>query len=313
MSSFGGLYVTRAGKIVQSKMAEGKILKFIKVAIGDGNVSGDLEKVTALSHKLEEYNITNIRQSVDGQAIFSFNFTNQGFLEGFYWRELGLFVEDPDTKSQILYAYGNAGTDAEYIPAYDSNDIISKKVDLALIFENTDNIVVKLDTSAMFVTSDELEQKISETLFKKHTITLNKTIAQNTNYELPATYKVGSDDLELYVEGVLLIKDINYVEVGDSGQTSNIIQFLDWNVNAGYTILEKVKGNSIRIYSEEEAIEAVEAVWIEDYGSLSGVSVTVTGYDVNNNYTISVNDSTTTAALKFYIVNRLTLEVTERG
>lgn len=313
MSSFGGLYVTRAGKIVQSKMAEGKILKFIKVAIGDGNVSGDLEKVTALSHKLEEYNITNIRQSVDGQAIFSFNFTNQGLLEGFYWRELGLFVEDPDTKSQILYAYGNAGTDAEYIPTYDSNDIISKKVDLALIFENTDNIVVKLDTSAMFVTSDELEQKISETLFKKYAITLNKTIAQNTNYELPASYIVGTDNLEIIVEGVQLLKGINYIEIGTDGESSNIIQFLDWDVSDGYSMLIEIKGESVKIYSEEEAIEAVEEVWIQQYGNLKGVYVQVNGYDVNKNYVVAVINSSTTLVLQYYIVNRLTLEISERG
>lgn len=203
------------------------------------------------------------------------------------------------------------GSDAEYIPAYNESDLISKKVDLALKFDAVENIVAEIP-DGVYMTKDEYEEETAKNTYKNYTRTLSTTITQNTDYELPATYKVGSDDLELYVEGVLLIKDINYSEVGDSGQTSNTVKFLDWDVKAGYTILEKVKGNSIRIYSEEEAIEAVEAVWIEDYGSLSGVSVTVTGYDVNNNYTISVNDSTTTAALKFYIVNRLTLEVTER-
>lgn len=203
------------------------------------------------------------------------------------------------------------GTDAEYIPAYNESDLISKKVDLVLKFDAVENIIAEVP-DGVYMTKDEYEEETAKNTYKNYTRTLSTNITQNTDYELPATYVVGSDDLELYVEGVLLIKDINYIEVGDSGQTSNIIQFLDWDVNAGYTILEKVKGNSIRIYSEEEAIEAVEAIWIEDYGSLSGVSVTVTGYDVNNNYTISVNSSTTTAALKFYIVNRLTLEVTER-
>lgn len=203
------------------------------------------------------------------------------------------------------------GTDAEYIPAYNESDLISKKVDLVLKFDAVENIIAEVP-DGVYMTKDEYEEETAKNTYKNYTRTLSTNITQNTDYELPATYVVGSDDLELYVEGVLLIKDINYIEVGDSGQTSNIIQFLDWDVNAGYTILEKVKGNSIRIYSEEEAIEAVENIWIEDYGSLSGVSVTVTGYDVNNNYTISVNNSATTAALKFYTVNRLTLEVIER-
>lgn len=314
MSAFGGLYVTRAGKQVQSKMAEGKILNFVKVGIGDGEVSGDLEKVTELENEIEQIEISNIRLQEEGKAIFSFNFSNTGSLgDGFFWRELGLYVEDPDTKSIVLYAYGNAGQDAEYIPSYNSNDIVSKKVDLVLIFENTDNIVVQLDDSAIFMTEDEVEQKISEVVFNQYLINVEETITKNTDYQLPATYTVGNNSLRIFVAGVRLIKDENYIEVGQEGEQSNIIQFLDWDVSDGYSILIEIKGKSVKIYSEEEAIEAVEEVWIEQYGNLNGVYVQVNGYDVNKNYIVAVINSSTTLVLQYYIVNRLTLEISERG
>lgn len=314
MSAFGGLYVTRAGKQVQSKMAEGKILNFVKVGIGDGEVSGDLEKVTELENEIEQIEISNIRLEEEGKAIFSFNFSNTGSLgDGFFWRELGLYVEDPDTKSIVLYAYGNAGQDAEYIPSYNSNDIVSKKVDLVLIFENTDNIVVQLDDSAIFMTEDEVEQKISEVVFNQYLINVEETITKNTDYQLPATYTVGNNSLRIFVAGVRLIKDENYIEVGQEGEQSNIIQFLDWDVSDGYSILIEIKGKSVKIYSEEEAIEAVEEVWIEQYGNLNGVYVQVNGYDVNKNYIVAVINSSTTLVLQYYIVNRLTLEISERG
>lgn len=311
MSSFGGLYVTRAGRIVQSKMAEGKMLNFIGVGIGNGEVSGDLEKVTELSNQLEEIKITDIK-TIGEKAIFSFNFTNKGFLaNGFYWRELGLYVEDPDTKSKILYAYGNAGNDAEYIPDYNSNDIISKKIDLVLIFENTNNIIVQLDTNAMFTTSDEVDKKIEETVFKNYYIQIDENIQQNTDYILPATYTVGKDNLEIIVEGVLLIKNENYIEVGNEGEQSDIIKFL-WNVDSGYAMLVKVRGQSLKIYTKEEAIAAVKQVYIDNYGSIEGVSVNVSAYTADKNYFVTVSNSQTTATIAFYMVNRFTLEVEER-
>ena len=314
MSAFGGLYVTREGKQAQSKMAEGKMLKFVKVGIGDGEVSGDLEKVTELGNEIEQIEISNIKPKEDGSVIFSFNFSNTASLgDGFYWRELGLYVEEPDTKEEVLYAYGNAGQDAEYIPPYDSNDIVSKKIDLVLIFENTDNIVVQLDDSAIFMTENEVEQKISEIVFKQYLINIEETIAKNTDYQLPVTYIVGNNSLRIFIAGVRLIKDENYIEVGQAGEQSNIIQFLDWDVSDGYSMLIEIKGESVKIYSEEEAIEAVEEVWIQQYGNLKGVYVQVNGYDVNKNYVVAVINSSTTLVLQYYIVNRLTLEISERG
>ena len=42
MSAFGGIYITRQGKQLQSKTIEGKLLQFTKVLIGDGEISGDI-------------------------------------------------------------------------------------------------------------------------------------------------------------------------------------------------------------------------------------------------------------------------------
>ena len=78
-------------------------------------------------------------------------------------------------------------------------------------------------------------------------------------------------------------------------------------------MLIEIKGESVKIYSEEEAIEAVEEVWIQQYGNLKGVYVQVNGYDVNKNYVVAVINSSTTLVLQYYIVNRLTLEISERG
>lgn len=47
----------------------------------------------------------------------------------------------------------------------------------------------------------------------KYQVSLTETVPQNTDYILPCSYVVGNDGLEIFVEGVLLVKDENYKEV----------------------------------------------------------------------------------------------------
>lgn len=65
---------------------------------------------------------------------------------------------------------------------------------------------------------------------EKHQYHLSTTseLADNSQIELPAYYKVGSDVLEVYFEGQLLKKDEHYIEVGETGSLSNKIQIKQW-------------------------------------------------------------------------------------
>lgn len=76
------------------------------------------------------------------------------------------------------------------------------------------------------------------------TLTTTTPIAENTNYTIPVYYKVGSNTLDIYYMGEKLVKDEHYIEVGESGAVSNIIQFKDWgqSVPKDRTIEFVVKG-----------------------------------------------------------------------
>lgn len=158
---------------------------------------------------------------------------------------------------------------------------------------------------------NNIQVELSKQLQSIYSVKIAQTITQNTNYELPATYIVGNN-MELFMEGILLVKGADYIEVGDTGETSNIIQF-NWTVKAGYILVQKVKGQSIRIYSAEEAVEAVKQLWTEEHGNLNGVYVQSSGVDVYKNHIVVVRSSTNTAALAWYTVNRLTLNIEEAG
>lgn len=74
------------------------------------------------------------------------------------------------------------------------------------------------------------EDKIKlDNLTETHTtLTTTAPIAENTNYTIPLNYKVGSNTLDIYYMGEKLVKNEHYIEVGESGAVSNIIQFKDW-------------------------------------------------------------------------------------
>lgn len=71
--------------------------------------------------------------------------------------------------------------------------------------------------------------KMKKLRTETHTaLTTTTPIAENTNYTIPVYYKVGSNTLDIYYMGEKLVKDEHYIEVGESGAVSNIIQFKDW-------------------------------------------------------------------------------------
>lgn len=73
---------------------------------------------------------------------------------------------------------------------------------------------------------DNIEEAIN---IQRSTVTLSSTVNANTNYNLPTGmyYEVGNNSLEVYYLGSKLQKGTDYNEIGNTGEVSNIIQFLD--------------------------------------------------------------------------------------
>lgn len=81
---------------------------------------------------------------------------------------------------------------------------------------------------------NEMQGNIEESINGKRILaTTTSEITQNTNYTVPQKYHVGKNDLWVFFEGTLLIKDENYIETGVDGEESTAIQFLDWDVPKG--------------------------------------------------------------------------------
>lgn len=87
-----------------------------------------------------------------------------------------------------------------------------------------------------------LKNKVLEP--KIQVMTLSEELTDNSVITLDNYYKVGNGSLNVYFEGCLLIKDINYTEVGNTGALSNQIQLNNWgvNVSSGYAFVFIIDG-----------------------------------------------------------------------
>lgn len=158
--SFGGLILTNKGRNLQVKAQTGVALNYSKVKIGDGEIgSSSILDMNDLKNTLHVLDISNIRRN-GNQVTIRTIVTNKELQEGFYFREIGVFAEDPD-EGEILYCYANARSNAEYIPAA-GTDIVEKNIDVVVIVGQAENVTATIDESLIFASKKDVESKVSK-------------------------------------------------------------------------------------------------------------------------------------------------------
>ena len=158
---FEKVYITKDGSLLAAKTLQGKKVEFDHAEIGSGTLTGDARDKKALTTKVLECSLNNIKILKDTQAQISFSFRNIDANSAFYFREIGLFAIDPDTKAKVLYAYANAGANAEYINN-SVTELIEKNIDITVLVDNTENINITLDPNQIYVTENELKEAIEK-------------------------------------------------------------------------------------------------------------------------------------------------------
>ena len=163
--AYGITYITTQGAILAAKTLQSKTLSFSKFAIGSGEIADDsvdtIKALTGLVDKKLTFDITKIKRETDTQVTVRGLFKNTDAEDSFYLRELGLFAIDPDTQQEILFAYINYGSEAEYI----NNSITEKKehyYDMIITVDNANNVTITVDPSTVYVNEQELNEKADE-------------------------------------------------------------------------------------------------------------------------------------------------------
>ncbi|WP_301963437.1 right-handed parallel beta-helix repeat-containing protein [uncultured Megasphaera sp.] len=161
MSTFTLNSITVQGLNVIAKLVAGQTLEFTRIAVGDGAMPSDKTPltVTDLSNWLFDVPITSVSSDGTGSATVRGSFSNADKETGFFYRELGLFAKDPDTQAEILYCYGNAAADAEWISPSGASSVIEKEVKIVTLVGNAEKIEANIP-SGIYPTKEEMENAL---------------------------------------------------------------------------------------------------------------------------------------------------------
>ena len=130
LGTFADNAITALGEDLISKALVGQQIKFTRIVLGDGYMPAaqSPQTMTDVVSPRVDVPITKCELNTSGDAVVGGRWDNSQQDEGFYWRELALYAEDPDA-GEILYSYGNSGGTAEYIPAAKAT-LVEKLIDV---------------------------------------------------------------------------------------------------------------------------------------------------------------------------------------
>lgn len=145
MANFPALKMTAAGKRLQAKAQTGQELKFTRVGLGEGAAPASIDDLIALVDERQGLAIRDMQADGSGVAVLQVIATNQGLARGFYMREIGLYALDPDSGEELLYSYGNAGDEYDFLPADNGKTTWEGIFELVTVVGNADNVTVVLN------------------------------------------------------------------------------------------------------------------------------------------------------------------------
>lgn len=158
---FNPFTITTQGAILASKTLIGKELKFTKFKVGDGNAPDDIKSLEELVNPIMPVALTSILRTTPIQVTVKALLKNTDAPQNFYWKELGLYAQDPDTKEEVLFAYAHYGENPEYIVNSISQPI-DRYIQQIITVDNADNVVIEINPDTVYVTHQELDLEINK-------------------------------------------------------------------------------------------------------------------------------------------------------
>lgn len=159
MAAFINNDITAAGLIVLAKGVAGSTINYTKIVLGDGYLEeGQTPRsLTGVVSPKATVDITKLQVNGDGTVAVGGVFTNGDTSDGFYYRELGLYAEDPDPAvGEVLYCYGNCGDLAEWIPPSGGATIVEKTIDIVTAIGTATNVTAYIPADA-YATKEDYE------------------------------------------------------------------------------------------------------------------------------------------------------------
>lgn len=149
--------LTNAGRDIITRIIAGLNVTFKRIALGDGfdyNTEGFSQRTTLVN---EVKSLTNLTMKITSTNVIELlaKFSKGNLTDSFYFREIGVYIVDPDDESQeILYAYGNKNDKGEYLTPHVDNYAIQKELPCLLSCGVASNVHINVSDNQLTTTID---------------------------------------------------------------------------------------------------------------------------------------------------------------
>lgn len=150
--------LTTAADELISKVLSGKTLNFTRMAVGDG-FSYDINVAKGFKNVVNEVLSLDItkKETLSPKSVkITSAFKNTDAQKEFYYREVGLYAQDPDTGEEVLYAYGNRNDAAELINPTGSN-VVTKQLVFVISVGDSANVTFNVNADVYALQEDMLD------------------------------------------------------------------------------------------------------------------------------------------------------------
>jgi hypothetical protein len=159
--------MTLQGLDLLAECMTGLELHFSRVVLGDGELEdispAALKERTEMVNEVLELPIIAYKTEGDGTMVMSTQLKNVDLQQGFLNREIGIFAIDPQTETEILYAYRNVGNYGEYIPAGTGSEAWNLIYDAITVIDQAPNVTVEISGGDAYVPTADFQDHISST------------------------------------------------------------------------------------------------------------------------------------------------------
>lgn len=149
--------LTSAGRDIITRIIAGLNVTFKRIALGDGfdyNTEGFSQRTTLVN---EVKSLTNLTMKITSTNVIELlaKFSKGDLTDSFYFREIGVYIVDPDDETQeILYAYGNKNDKGEYLTPHVDNYAIQKELPCLLSCGVASNVHINVSDNQLTTTID---------------------------------------------------------------------------------------------------------------------------------------------------------------
>lgn len=184
MAQFSDMALTNAGRGLIAKTLRGKPLTFTRAVAGSGvlsdfetipdpneererhlNFINAVSEMTGLIQPVRDMEIRGIETPpLIGTATIKTLLTNKDFDLGFFFNEIGLFAQDPDSGEEILYGYCSAGNKGDFMPGQGGSNAVKYYFDLVVVIGQAETVTAVFSDDPASVTVLELDDRIDAVL-----------------------------------------------------------------------------------------------------------------------------------------------------